>query len=294
MKAGEQLASSKAISGLYMAIRNLLVACNGLAASDAALSGARLMQRHYDAHLTGLFAHGGSSLSQHMKPWMPPKVKEALREVEQRSATEIEANFRAACKDVPAGKLHWIESADPANRAVAAHARLFDITVLGVHEQAREYGQARLELYPDRVAFDSGRPVIIFPTDFTGSIFDGRAVVAWDGGRTAARALADAMQILATLREVEIVSIGRLPMERTLPGMDVRRVLERHGINVTLTELARSRRAISEVLVDHCKATGASLLVMGAYEHSPLREDLIGGVTHDIAAHTPVPVLMCH
>ena len=42
-----------------MAIKNILVAYNGLPGSEAALSGAVLMQQYFDAHLTGLFAHGG-------------------------------------------------------------------------------------------------------------------------------------------------------------------------------------------------------------------------------------------
>lgn len=42
----------------------------------------------------------------------------------------------------------------------------------------------------------------------------------------------------------------------------------------------------------HCESTGAGLLVMGAYEHSSLREGLIGGVTHDIAIKASIPVLM--
>lgn len=59
-------------------------------------------------------------------------------------------------------------------------------------------------------------------------------------------------------------------------------------------ELPRKRRSIADVLVAHCEEAGASLLVMGAYEHSPLRENLIGGVTHDIAMRASIPVLMSH
>jgi nucleotide-binding universal stress UspA family protein len=39
---------------------------------------------------------------------------------------------------------------------------------------------------------------------------------------------------------------------------------------------------MADTLVDHCENVGARLLVVGAYEHSPWREGLIGGVTHDI------------
>jgi nucleotide-binding universal stress UspA family protein len=277
-----------------MSITNLMVAYNGLPGSDAALKGALMMQQYYGAHLTGLFAHGGSSLAHQMKPWMPANVQKAILEVQEKSHAEIEGRFRAACADVPADKLHWIDHPGPVQRTVAAYARLYDITVLGMHETATDYGNSHIEIYPDRIAFDSGRPVILFPANYEGSLFNQRAVVAWDGGRAVARALADAMQILENEDHVEIVSVGRAPFDTTLPGIDVGTVLDRHKVKVTLTELPRGRKSIAETLVDHCEQTGAGLLVMGAYEHSPLREGLFGGVTHDIALKARIPVLMSH
>lgn len=277
-----------------MSIKNILVAYNGLPGSDAALSGAVQMQQFYGAHLTGLFAHGNSSLSHQIKPWMPKKVQQAIMEVAESSHRDIRDTFDRICAPVPPEKLHWIDSGGPVQRTVAAYARLFDITVLGLHETTPIHGQSHIEIYPDRVTFDSGRPVILYPGTHTGSVFGGRAVVAWDGGRAAARALADAMQILETESSVEIVSVGRSPLTGTLPGIDVQVVLDRHDLNVTVTELPRDRRSIADTLVAHCDKVGASLLVMGAYEHSPLREGLIGGVTHDIAARAKIPVLMSH
>ncbi len=277
-----------------MTIKNILVAYNGLPGSDAALAGAVQMQQFYGAHLTGLFAHGNPFLSRQMKPWMPRKVQDAIMEVADSPNQDVQDKFNATCAVVPPEKLHWIDSGGSVQRTVARYARLFDITVLGMHESSLDRNMSHIEIYPDRVTFDSGRPVIIFPANYEGSVFGKRAVVAWDGGRAAARALADAMQILETEDEVEIVSVGRSPLEGSLPGIDVGTVLDRHDVNVTLTELPKSKKSIADVLVDHCDATGASLLVMGAYEHSPLREGLIGGVTHDIALRARIPVLMSH
>lgn len=277
-----------------MSIKNILVAYNGLPGSGAALHGAVKMQQYYNAHLTGLFAHGGSSLSHEIKPWMPKRVKAAIMEIENQSNTEIEASFRKICADVPADKLHWIDSAGPVQQTVASYARLFDITALGMHERPDTPGQSHIEIFPDRVTFDSGRPVMIFPAGYRGSVFENKAVVAWDGGRAAARALADAMQILETEASVEIVSVGRSPLSGSLPGINVETILARHDVNVTLTELPRTRKSIADTLVEYCERTGAGLLVMGAYEHSPLREGLIGGVTHDIALRASLPVLMSH
>ena len=278
-----------------MSIKNILVAYNGLPGSEAALAGAVLMHKYFDAHLTGLFAHGNPFLSRQVqKPWMPKKVQQAIIEAADSPTAEIQEKFNQICSDVPNDKLHWIDSGGSVQRTVARYARLFDITVLGMHESSTDQGQSHIEIFPDRVAFDSGRPVMIFPADFEGSVFDQRAVVAWDGGRAAARALGDAMQILETESSVEIVSVGRSPLADSMPGIDVGMVLDRHDVHVTLTELPRDNRSIADTLVDHCDTTEASLLVMGAYEHSPLREGLIGGVTHDIALRAKIPVLMSH
>lgn len=215
-------------------------------------------------------------------------------EVADGSNSDVQDKFNAACAEVPADRLHWIDSGGSVQRTVARYARLFDITVLGMHESSLDHNLSHIEIYPDRVTFDSGRPVIVFPADHKGSVFGKRAVVAWDGGRAAARALADAMQILEAEGEVEVVSVGRSPLEGSLPGIDVKTILDRHDVKVKLTELPRGKKPIADTLVEHCEATGASLLVMGAYEHSPLREGLIGGVTHDIALRARIPVLMSH
>jgi nucleotide-binding universal stress UspA family protein len=278
-----------------MSIKNILVAYNGLPGSESALSGAVLMQQFFDAHVTGLFAHGNPFLSRQIsRAWMPRKVQEAIIEAADSPTAEIQQKFHEACKDVPQDKLHWIDSGGSVQRTVARYARLFDLTVLGMHEANVDANMSHIEIHPDRVAFDSGRPVMTFPANYEGKVFNGRAVVAWDGGRAAARALADAMQILENEAEVEIVSVGRSPLADSMPGIDVGMVLDRHDVNVTLTELPRTKQPIADTLVEHCEKTGASLLVMGAYEHSPLREGLIGGVTHDIALRAKLPVLMSH
>lgn len=276
-----------------MSIKNILVAYNGLPSADAALQGAVAMQKHYDAHLTCLFAYGDSNLAGRIQPWMPQKVQDALLEVDTQAIQMIRDKFLERCADIPEDKRHWIENKGPVHRTLAAYARLYDMTVLGMHEDAA-YGQEHLEIHPERVTLDSGRPVISFPADYSGALTGRHVVIAWDGGRAAARALADAMQILDTTDKIEIVSVGRLPFAQTLPDFDIAQFFERHDLRVTLTELTRDSRSIAHTLMDHCESVGAGVLVMGAYEHSPLREGLIGGVTQEIASRATIPVLMSH
>jgi len=55
-----------------------------------------------------------------------------------------------------------------------------------------------LDLDPNRIALDSGRPVLVASKDQALESFNDQAIIAWDGRRTTARALSDAMNILET------------------------------------------------------------------------------------------------
>jgi nucleotide-binding universal stress UspA family protein len=47
---------------------------------------------------------------------------------------------------------------------------------------------------------------------------------------------------------------------------------------------------LSNLALDH----NADLLVIGAFDHSRIRETVFGGVTNEILARRPLPVLLAH
>ena len=59
-------------------------------------------------------------------------------------------------------------------------------------------------------------------------------------------------------------------------------------------ESLRGGIAISDVLLSRAADLGADMIVAGAYHHSHLREELLGGVSRDLLDHMTVPVLMSH
>jgi len=87
-----------------------------------------------------------------------------------------------------------------------------------MHETTYNPTKSPIEVFPDRVKFESGRPFMIFPAGYPGSVFNSKAIVAWDDGRAATRALADGMKILETEMSVQIVSIGRSPLAEACWG----------------------------------------------------------------------------
>lgn len=276
-----------------MAIKNLLIAYNGGPASDAALTYAIAVSKKYDAHLTGVLAHGVSKVSRNIPSWFSSDMQASIRGVLAQKAVEIEAKFRKAAKgEVPEGKTHWIEVGGNPDQTVSDYAMLHDLTIVGQYENLVEADE--LELHPDRITHTSGRPVVLVPKSYTDVRLDTDAVLAWDGNRTATQALSAAMLVLETKKKVTVVTVESPHLGTPLQGIDVTTVLARHGVEAEHLQMANPKGSVADAVLGVCRDAGAGLLVMGAYERSRLGQEFIGGVTKEVIRKTHIPVLMCH
>jgi len=175
---------------------------------------------------------------------------------------------------------------------IAQHARTRDLCIvpLGSHYD----GQLELA---QQVIFLSGRPVLIFAAGQSLLKHGGLecVVVAWDGSRSAARALADALPVLERASKVRIVTF--LSEKKTAAaglGTEAIRHLKAHGIDALAEEVDVQGGPIGQAL-DACVARNqADLLVMGAYGHSRLQEFILGGATEHVLHAPPCPVLLSH
>jgi nucleotide-binding universal stress UspA family protein len=279
-----------------MSIKNILVAYNGTQSSDAAVGMALLMAKKYDAHVTGILAHGMPQFVPTASAWLTKRTSEQINEIVDRVKGEVYGAIAGRFGEITAGsgrddKVHWIDILGGPDTTIVEIARCFDITLLG--EFTAVPGEEQLVLHPDVVALQSGRPVLVIPKDYKVAALGGHAVFAWDGKRAAARAMSDAMQILESKTLVTILTIGEDTPKNGIAGADISAHLARHGIP---TEWARlpQKGSIGATIADYCGAHDAGLLVMGAYEHSKFSEDLIGGVTNDVFKKIAIPVLMSH
>ncbi|WP_419906994.1 universal stress protein [Hoeflea sp.] len=276
-----------------MAIKNILVAYNGSESSDAAVHSAVLAHEKYGAHVTGLFAHASATSRLNRYTWVPDTVRETLDTLEADAHAGIRERFtQAIAGRVPQDRLHWIESSGESDATVADYARMYDLTIVGRRDILQ--GSKRLELHPDRIAMRSGRPVLVVPRDYRPEQIHEHAVLAWDGHRTATRAMNDAMQILETKQKVTVLTVDDGERGKTLEGIDVATALARHDIDVEVTELPLNAKSVGQTILDFCDREGAGLLVMGAYEHSMFREELFGGVTRFVLENAKLPILISH
>lgn len=143
--------------------------------------------------------------------------------------------------------------------------------------------------------FFSGNPLLVVPDGSKATLKPRRVLVAWDARLEAARAMHEALPMLAEAEEVRLVLVDPVPGERQHgeePGADAAAFLARHGARVTVDRLPREGRSVADVLRRSALDMGADMMVMGAYGHSRLRERIFGGVTRSMLDNPPLPVFM--
>jgi nucleotide-binding universal stress UspA family protein len=208
-------------------------------------------------------------------------------QAKERSA-RARASFDAWHSSSGAGAAEFREVVGHPAESPAAAARNSDILVMAAPRE--QDGPMAAELV-ETCLFGSGRPLLVVPPDFAAQRGASVAVL-WDGSRTAARALGDAMPLLSEARSVLVLTAG--PLDEELPsGEAVVARLQARGVTASARMLQPGANEGAALAAATAEA-GCDLIVMGGYGHSRLREMILGGVTRYMLAKSAAPLLMAH
>lgn len=259
-------------------------------AADYAISLAGL----FGAHLTGIAfalepaipasAMGGAALN---------VIDTAIAEAE-RHAKDAAVRFEAAAQKqgVLCDKRTITALVADAASRFGQVARHFDMAVA---LQPEPESDAPNDLFVEAALFGSGRPLIVVPYIQQDAVKLDHIICCWDGSATAARAIGDALPLLARARTVELLIAttgGGRPGEEA--GAEMAAHLARHDLNVTLQRITASDIDVGDAILSYAADRTADFLVMGGYGHSRWREFLLGGATRQILSSLTLPVLMSH
>jgi nucleotide-binding universal stress UspA family protein len=171
-------------------------------------------------------------------------------------------------------------------------ARRFDLSIVG---QANPDVVGPQELIIEAALFQSGRPVVVVPYIQKTGLTLNRVLVCWDGGRQAARAIADALPFLHRAKAVEVVVVATKPLKSDdSRGADIARHLAHHDLNVDLKRVVTGGTDVANTILSYAADVSADFVVMGGYGHSRLREFILGGATRGVLSSMTIPTLMSH
>jgi nucleotide-binding universal stress UspA family protein len=275
------------------AIRSILVSLNDVEHLQSVLAAARYLAGRFSADVKGLYVIPAAQLYPMVGHDAVPVVFDGNQSFFKKHLERTKADFEAA---MTADGLNFSFQSVDGNSAqiaveVANQARAHDITI--VASSPGGDGSGYEDDFAERVVMLAGRPVLVLPR-VVGKIFDFTEVmVAWDGGREAARACFDAMALLRTARKVRLVSVDVAPRGQE-PAGDIAQTLAHHGVTTEITHVTSDGMLIGEALLQAAYDNGAGLLVMGAYGHGRFTELIFGGATRHVFRHMTLPVLMSH
>lgn len=184
------------------------------------------------------------------------------------------------------GEWHCVEGNSDRHRG--RQAGFSDLMIVGQDEYPE------IGLSAAGIVLNSGRPVLVVPTQGISGPVGQRILIGWNASRESIRALNDALPFLSQADEVHLAVIGPDDAVNQIPRAEVCFHLERHGINAEPKILNAATKDAGDTLLSYAADEGMDLIVMGAYGRSQLTELLLGGATRSILKDTVVPIFMSH
>jgi nucleotide-binding universal stress UspA family protein len=272
-------------------IRDVLVHVDPSPSGGERLKYALALAERHSARLIGVHVVAPVDVP----PYFRPSSVEREAILLEQQARENAAAARSLFQEKTAEQrvlVEWRDLTGDMKHELTAQAAFADIVVVGQYEA--EGTPERHPLYlAEELVLSCGRPVLVVPEKPANFIRLRRALIGWDAGREAVRAVHDAISLLVTAgAAVEILVADE--NGASVPTADLVGHLGRHGITVDPTRHLHRKEATADALTRRLAAGEFDLLVMGAYGHPAWLEFLLGGTTRSALMRATAPVLVSH
>ena len=284
----------------------ILVPATGTAEDAAVFATALAAARLFDSHLVALHVRPDvrreiatmASVDMGVTAGLDTMIAdlEAQSETREKAAMQAWTAFRTAnnvtladSPGTPGITGEW--RAEVGNEAdwLAEHGRTSDLVIAG---RGREGGVVAMDVL-EAALMDSGKPLIVAP-DNAPATLDGPVVVAWKNTRESAKAVAAALPFIRKASKVVILTVPESSDSEPDPSpVRLAAALRWHN-SVEVKTLPSGGGEPVEILIKAARDAKATLLVMGGYGHTRLREAVFGGFTRAVLENAPIPVLMAH
>jgi nucleotide-binding universal stress UspA family protein len=274
-------------------IKDLMVCLDGTPADEMRLAAADNISDHFDSHIIAIFLNvlplpvsiGDDSVA----AVSAGRLMEEVREL--GDTIEVKLTQRLNRLQKPAELRRFDVFSDDIGNIAAREARTADTFVALLPNNSRMADDTIV----DDVLFGGGRHLLLIPKRASATVAFDHIIVAWNGGREAARAVSEARPYLRNAKAVSVLVIddGKLVEDQATIGEDLIEHLLHHGVGASLHHV-RKDNSVEATLIAEAQRRKADLIVMGGYGHSRLSEWLLGGTTYEMMHNSPLPILVAH
>ncbi len=174
---------------------------------------------------------------------------------------------------------------------VSIRARLADLIVVS---RTPKKGTSKFSEVIHNCLFKTGRPVLLVPPGKTAKKFNGKVAIAWNGSVEATHAVAFAMPYMEKGKAWIVTAMTDESKDFPLQPEDLAAHLERYGVETKTLWPDTKKSAAPQAVINAAKTVDASMIVMGAYTHSRVREIILGGMTEYMLKNADILVLLAH
>ena len=188
---------------------------------------------------------------------------------------------------------HYCESSQ-VEQLVAQRAELSDVAMLS---RSIVDDQDLFDRIFSGIIFGSNVGVMVMDSQFTAPVKSEHVFIAWDSSKASGASVHVALPLLLA---ADKVTIGVFDPEFSKhdggeePGADLAAWLSRHDCNVEIQQYPSGGTEIATCIQGRALEVGCDLVVMGAYGHSKLKQQILGGTTSSMLNQSTLPVLFAH
>jgi nucleotide-binding universal stress UspA family protein len=282
-------------------MRTLLVPLAPGLADEPALDAAFLLAKRMNSHIRAVFVRPDPTVAlSYFPPVMITETTQQSIESEGRKAAEAgKARFemwrsRHGVAAEPSDTrldtcfASWSEQLGEIEPVVTRQGRVSDLIVLKRFAPTELVAQRCF----DAALFGSGRPTMLVPEQLPWDPID-HVLIAWNGSLEASHAVFGVLPLLHEAGRVSLFSVPG-PENDDTSGAGLAEALSWQGIQIHQAIVRERTDSVGAALLATAADSGATMIVMGAYTHSRLRQSFLGGVTMHVLTHATIPVVMSH
>jgi nucleotide-binding universal stress UspA family protein len=276
-------------------IKDIIVNLEHKIARDPARDFAITIAETFDTHIAGIaFAYAPDFPGYVMLEIPSDIMAQMIAESEKAALAAIERFEAAARRSLVSAEHRLLKSIGAAGPlTLSTLARRVDLSVF---MQSEANGVDNDDMIETSL-FQSGRPLIVVPYIQKDGLKLDHVVCCWDGSRAAARAINDALPLLAKATTVDLLTVLNEKTDSAgneIRGVEMAKHLARHDVKVQIITVPAPDIDVTNAILSYVADISGTLIVMGGYGQARLREVILGGVTRDMLKSMTVPVFMSH